>query len=495
MMGQRQEITPKLFYTHIDLAERIPEDHRLRRVLATLDMEFVRKEVADCYGCNGQESIDPIMLMKMMLLLFMEQVPSERELVRQMRYRLDWMWFCGLDFDDTIPNHSVLSKARALWGPDVFTSLFARVLEQCIHAGLVSGEVLHVDASCIAGNVDADKLQPVLRLVAQKLYEHLEESSKVEPAGPSGRLTGQSDPEAGVTRSYGQTVCGYKDHRAVDDAHGIVTATLTTDAAVDEGQMLGQVLAAHEVNTQEAPQTVVTDKKYGTAQNYRMLREQGMTPCIPHKHPSAPRGKFAHDQFTYDAGGDCFMCPAGQTMRPYRRDLVDRRVRYRAARGVCLACPLRKQCTTSKYGRRVERHMDQEHIDWADACLSRGRRRRLMGRRKSCVEGSFADAANCHHFKRARWRGLVRMRIQNLLVATCQNLRKLLRKKRRKSPALAQAFDASCPTVARTAPTGVVLTSIGSAIAKIGATITRLSKSVWKSDRSIFTPDNALTSS
>lgn len=437
MMGPRQEVVAKLFYTNINLSERIPSDHKLRRVVEALDFQFVRRQVAGCYGYNGQESLDPILLMKLMLLLFLEQIPSERGLMEALRYRLDWMWFCGLDFDAVIPNHSVLSKARALWGQDVFAELFAQVLGQCIKAGLVSGDVLHVDSSCIAGNVDTDKLQPVLRLTAQKLYEHLEaqaqEAAFDDPPVPSGRLTGQSDPQAGVTVSYGQTICGYKDNRCVDDANGIITATVTTDAAVNEGHVLPQVLEAHQANTFLEPQTVVADKQYGTARNYKHLRQQGITPCIAHKKQSSQPGQFGHEAFKYDQQHDCFICPAGQELRPRRYDYDNRRVRYRATPSACSQCPLRSQCTRSRRGRVVERHMDQEHIDWADHCISRARRRRLMARRKCCMEGSFADAANCHHFKRARWRGLAMMTIQNLLIAACQNLRKLLRRRPRQN--------------------------------------------------------------
>ena len=112
MMGPRKQIAPKLFYSNINLADRIPEDHLLRRINETLDLDFVRREVAGCYGRNGQESIDPVVLMKLMVLLFMEQVPSERERVRRLRYRLDWMWFCGMDFADAANCHRF---KRARW--------------------------------------------------------------------------------------------------------------------------------------------------------------------------------------------------------------------------------------------------------------------------------------------------------------------------------------------------------------------------------------------
>ena len=424
MMGPKQRAEPKLFYTGIVLADRVPDGHHLRRIAETIDFGFVRSAVADCYGVNGQESVDPIVLMKLMILLYLEQMPSERKLMEALPYRIDWLWFCGYDLDDTVPDHSVLSKARRRWGPEVFAELFGQILIQCIQAGLVSGDVLHLDGSCIQGDVDMDRLRPVIKHTGQVLYDRLEED--LEPAHPNSRLTACSDPEAGVTRKNGQTICGYKDHRAVDDAHGVITATVTTDAATDEGHVLGELLAAHEANTTTRPQTVVADKQYGTADNYEHLHREGIDPCIPHGTQKGRRGRFGHSAFTYDREEDCFHCPAGQRLELYHRNRARQRNRYRAAAEVCAACPLRGRCTTSATGRRVERHMKQDEIDWADTVLSRPQRRRLMRRRKIRAEGSFADAER-YHFKHSRWRGLVPARIQNLLIASIQNLRVLLK--------------------------------------------------------------------
>ena len=459
MMGPRKHLHPKLFYGALNIAERIPADHLLRRLDAALDWDLVRPAVASCYGYNGNESIDPIVLLKLMLLLVLENVRSERQLMQQLAYRLDWLWFCRLDLDDEVPDHSVLSKARRLWGVELFEQVFSHVLGQCMEAGLVNGSVLHVDATCIDGNVDTARLQPRLRRAAGRLYEALEAAASPtcsERAGPAeaasepasqagGRLMSPTDPDAGVTRSGGQTVCGYKDHRAVDDAQGIITATVTTDAAVNEGHVLEEVLDAHQSHTGRGAETVVADRQYGTGPNYRRLRERGATPCIPHKQAQPPAGTFGRDRFAYDPQRDCFRCPAGEELRPYHRNYSERRVRYRARPGVCARCPLRCQCTRGQQ-RRVERHMDQEHIDWADGALGAGRRRQLLGRRKAVAEGSFADGVNNHGLDRARWRGLWRARIQNLLVATCQNVRKLLRgqvRRARRAAAAARALGSN----------------------------------------------------
>ena len=154
MLGPRKRLEPKLFYTGLSLDSRIPANHLLRRIDQRIDLDFVRAEVAGLYGIKGNPSVDPAVLLKLMLLLFLENVSSERALMEQMAYRLDWLWFCGYDLDETIPNHSVLSKARRRWGLDVFSNLFKRVLSQCVEAGLVEGDLLHVDGSLIAANAD-----------------------------------------------------------------------------------------------------------------------------------------------------------------------------------------------------------------------------------------------------------------------------------------------------------------------------------------------------
>ena len=151
MMGihQRQE---ELWAKAIDLGSRIPEDHILRQLDKVLDLGFVREEVADCYGERGNVSIDPVVLVRLMLLLFIDNVRSERELMRVLPLRIDYLWFLGYGLDDSIPNHSVLSKARKRWGVAIFEKLFGRVLEQCLEAGLIGLEKVHIDSSLVRAN-------------------------------------------------------------------------------------------------------------------------------------------------------------------------------------------------------------------------------------------------------------------------------------------------------------------------------------------------------
>jgi len=132
MMG-KQASDRKLFYVGFDLESRVRRDNALRRIDEAVDFSFVREEVAGCYGYNGNVSVDPEVIVKMMFLLFFDDVASERELMRIIPERLDYMWFLGYGLDDDIPDHSVLSKARRRWGAEVFQRLFVRTVGQCVN--------------------------------------------------------------------------------------------------------------------------------------------------------------------------------------------------------------------------------------------------------------------------------------------------------------------------------------------------------------------------
>jgi transposase len=141
-MGRQKKVQKKLFYTNLDLDQRIRKDHILRKVNKYVDFDFIYNEVKDKYGINGNVSVPPPVVLKMMVLLIFYNVRSERELISTIPERLDWLWFLGYDLDDEIPNHSVLSKARARFGLDAFKAFFERIVWQCVEAGLVEGSKL-----------------------------------------------------------------------------------------------------------------------------------------------------------------------------------------------------------------------------------------------------------------------------------------------------------------------------------------------------------------
>jgi transposase len=436
MMGLHQP-QEELFSYQVNLEKRVRADHPLRRVAQAVDFSFVREEVASHYGRNGNESVDPVILMKMMFLLFYDNVASERELMQIIPERLDYLWFLGYGLDDEIPDHSVLSKARARWGKEVFERLFVRTIEQCVQAGLVSGDKLHVDGSLTAANASKDsvvKSCPELIAAYAAAYGATEKKLNDPADRPSyepvnDRMISTTDPDAGLVSKGG---CGsrpaYHHHRAVDDAHRVITAVETTSGSIAENKKLMDLVEQHQQNTQCAPKVVVADHKYGTHENYLACHEKGL---VTHMGDAkAKAGKvaaiFPESRFKYQAKENTFLCPAGQTLRPRRFIKRDRVWEYAADKGVCAQCALRAQCTRSKTGRTVWRHEQAQILEQCRAQAHSAAAKRDRGRRQYLMEGSFADAANNHGFKRSRWRRLWRQQIQDYLIAAVQNLRILL---------------------------------------------------------------------
>jgi transposase len=436
MLGKPKKTEPKLFYHGVSLERRMPHEHPLRKIKQLVDFDFIRSQVADLYGTNGNESIDPAVILKLMFLLFYENIKSERALLRQLPLRLDWLWFCDYDLDEATPDHSVLSKARNRWGSEVFKAFFMNILEQCINAGLVDGQTIYIDSSTIAGNADISKVRAQFRKISEEVTGRLD---TIEPAQPEtfgdddqqdklDKRVSPSDPDARIGRKYNEITLGYKDHRVVDDKHGIITTTITTAANVRDDKVLPEAVTSHQFKTKTKPKTVTGDKIYGTGANYKYLHETGTNSCIPHSCPGTRYpDKFPRRMFSYDKKQDCYICPAGQKLQLYSRNTQTGK-RYRCERQICEKCEYFTECVSSKYlGRQVERNLNVEYVEWADSCLSKHERKRLMNRRKYKAEGSFADGANNYGFKRARWRGIDKMKIQNLMIAAIQNLGKLLR--------------------------------------------------------------------
>src|SRR4030067_2290605 len=174
MMSYQPAPQEKLFYTGIHLDRRIRKNHPLRRIDKVIDFEFIYKEVKDKYGSNGNASVPPTVILKLMLLLVFYNVRSERELMETLPERLDWLWFLGYDLDSEIPDHSVLSKARKRWGTEVFKGFFERIVLQCVKAGLVDGSKIFVDSSLVDANASNNSVVDTEKLYLVEQYEQLE---------------------------------------------------------------------------------------------------------------------------------------------------------------------------------------------------------------------------------------------------------------------------------------------------------------------------------
>lgn len=449
MMGINRPQT-NLFNYQVNLEKRVRADHPLRRISEVVDFTYVRGEVAPFYGGNGNVSVDPVVIMKMMLLLFLDDVASERELMAMIPERLDYLWFLGYGLDDEIPNHSVLSKARARWGKEVFERLFVRTVAQCVEAGLVDGGKIHMDASLVRANASKDsvvkggsELITALKQAYAKQEGKFEEKEE-HPYGVVNQcLMSTTDPDAAVVRQGGVSAgLFYKNHRVVDDAHGVITAVETTPGNKDEGSRLMGLVDQHQANTEIMVGTVIADSKYGTTENFRQCQHKNIRTHMASlqsklEGTGSREGIFSEKDFKYDESTDTYECPAGHGLK--RRNFSSDRRAYEykiTSPRLCSECKLRSQCTRARDGRSLKRFIDQPLIDKARSQSRSFAARTDRRRRQHLMERSFADAANNHHFKRARWRKLHRHQIQDYLIAAIQNIRTLLAKTLQKPKAI-----------------------------------------------------------
>ena len=440
MMGLQQPTQNSLFYIGINIEKRVRDNHPLRKVEKLIDFDFAYNEVKDLYGNNGNVSVPPPIILKLMLLLIFYNVRSERELMDTLPERMDWLWFLGYDLDSEIPNHSVLSKARKKWGLDVFQRFFERIVLQCAEAGLIDGRKIFVDSSLVDANasnssvLDTQNLKHQLHKNYKKLEARLEERTESINSSKSyektnNRYISTTDPDAALV-NRGKSKLSYQVHRAVDGKHEIITATDAAPGDVNEAHLMFSLLEKHEEITEIKAETVVADSKYGTIDNFLACHDRGIQAHIPDLRDVtikriAKNNLFLEDRFLYDPATDSYTCPAGVQLKPKSLHMARQSRDYSAPRKVCAVCQLREQCTKNKSGRTIKRHLRQDVLERMRASSRSANSRYDIRTRQHLMERSFARSTR-YGFDQARWRGLWRMRIQEYLTCAIQNMQVLI---------------------------------------------------------------------
>lgn len=229
----------------------------------------------------------------------------------------------------------------------------------------------------------------------------------------------------------------YKTHRGVDSKHEVITSTKVTPGSVDDGEMLDEMIKLHENNTQKEVETVVADSKYGTIDNFLLCHDLGVTAHMPflertQKGSGRRKGIFSKQAFQYDPETDTFICPASQRLTRQHYNKARGHYEYRAPKKACARCALRDKCTHAKGGRTLKRHLRQDEVDHMYTAASTREARRDIKKRQDLSERSFAWSTR-YGYKRARWRRLWRMEIQDFLIAAIQNITILIKQTNRKN--------------------------------------------------------------
>ena len=409
------------------LSQYVPDDHILRRVHGVLDLSWLAEEVKGLYcEANGRPCIDPERAVRLMLAGFLHGVVQDRKLMREAQVNIAYRWFAGYELDEVLPDHSSLTRIRQRWGEERFRAIFERSVMQCVQAGLVGGEMTHIDASLIRADVSWRSLVQVH--VTKVLAEN--EAPEQEPTA-TGKLkkVSTTDPDASMaTANPGQRLePSYKQHTAVDDRAGVIVEVAVTSGEVSESQQLAGQLARVAQQSGQLPQVVTADRGYASSANYAALEELGIEAVIPPQPEASPRRGVPLRRFSYDARHDRVRCPAGKHLLRMAR--TKNGWFYRARAADCQGCPWRSRCLPETSRARSVCIKD------GYCALLRARRRKEQGwtvpmvqayrRHRWQVEGVHGEAKTQHGLRRAVRRGLSNMRIQAYLTAAVINLKRL----------------------------------------------------------------------
>jgi len=457
MMGIKQK-EQKMFY-NFSLSSHIPKDHFLHKLEGVVDFSFIHNLAKPYYSSTGQPGVDPVVLLKMMLIGYLYNITSERKLAQELKVNLAFMYFLGYDIDEETPNHSVLSKARRRFGNHVFEQFFEVVVEKCKDHGLIQAEKAFVDSTLIPANaslssiVDCDEKITLRRsprdyLKAVNELNPEPEDAKEQPEEKSKLQTNQksyskTDPDASIIRHKNKPPqLAYKQHISVDNGPArIITACATTPAAIaDEHKLphlISKALEQHDI----LPQEVGADTKYGTADNYRFLLESQIKPSIPHHGGKNATGLLTKDNFIYDKEKDQYTCPQGKVLKQHGFMKDQRHFIYRASPKNCKGCRLLKECTKSSTGRSIIRHINEPFLEQAKEHLKTPQAEVTLTQRGEYVENAFACEKKDLGLNKAKFRGLISVHIQSMLTATAYNLKKLVKYSRGFKEKLKTAID------------------------------------------------------
>ncbi len=323
MMGQHAR-SEALFY-YFRLKDQIPENHLLRLIDKHVSFSFVREQLQDSYSDTGRPSIDPELLLRILLIGYLYGVTSERKLVDELRMHLAWRWFTGLGFDQEIPHRSTFSKNRhgRFQESKLFEQLFEQIVKQCMDVGLVRGDNLSVDGSFVAANsakkpASARTVSAANNHTLRQYLSELEEQNPVEEPVHEQEQVSTTDPDSTYATKGGTPArLGYYDNYLVDNASCVIVGVQGTAARMSQETVAAQDMIARFAEWQGCkPATVAADATYGNGEFLQWLMERDITPYM-RTRDSALRKKsplYGPERFTYLPASNSYLCPAGEQL-------------------------------------------------------------------------------------------------------------------------------------------------------------------------------------
>ena len=448
MMGPKQEAQAALFY-EFSLEAHVPQDHLLRSIDRFVDLTSIRAHLAEFYSHTGRPSVDPELLIRMLLVGYCFGIRSERRLCEEVHLNLAYRWFCRLDLNDRVPDHSTFSKNRhgRFRESELLRHLFETTVARCIEEGLVSGQRMAIDASLIEADAnkqnstpreewDAAGVNPADAPRAVREYlDTLDEAAFGAASEVQPKFTSHSDPASQWTAARkGPAFFSYSDNYLIDTDHGVIvdveaTRSIRQAEVGSTKTMLNRVKAKFDLH----PERLIADTAYGNGPMLGWLVERGIAPHIPViDQVKKIEGVWSRDVFEWDPKNDRYICPEGHDLKQFRRNYSDPNrgptgkgtMRYRALKLTCQACPSKPKCCPDAQNRMINREQDEDARQIARD-IAKTKQYSISMKLRKKVEMLFAHLKRILGLGRLRLRGPCGANDEFLLAATAQNLRKL----------------------------------------------------------------------
>jgi len=455
MMTQRENIQIKLHSVTIE--DLVPEDHFLRKLAALVDFSFIYDVVRDMYcHITGRPSIDPVVLVKYLLIGFLYGIESERRIEQEIRVNMAYRWFLGLDIDDPVPDHSTISQnRRRRWGGEnIYRKLFERVLMICIEKGLVGGTLILTDSTHVKANAskktecrvmvekEASWYMERLDKYENRERERLEGLGRIKPKKESQknsdtkefveRTMSPSDLESGRMNRPGKPEgMHYLDHQSIDAKNGIIVdVAVTPGNATDATPYLDRIEYMQEHIGLDI-ESVGVDSAYDIGLVHQELSEKGIDLYTP-VNDEKPRYKVEYQRgnFIYDQSEDAFFCPNGKalTVRQLQRLEYGVYWEYRTDGKDCKGCPFREKCLSpSQKYRRIQVNIFEDAVKSNHIRDGTAEHKEILDLRQIWCEGTFAMQKARHNLRSLFRRGLEAAEDHCLLSATAINLKRMVK--------------------------------------------------------------------
>ena len=452
-MGRLKRDQEQLFYSFC-LEEAVPDDHLVRAIAAVLDLSWVHGELASYYSPLGRPSIDPALMIRMLIVGYVFAIRSERALCREVQVNLAYRWFCGLSIEDRLPDHSAFSRARNERFRDsgIFRSVFERVVEACIAAGLVGGEGFAVDASLIAADAnkqrsipgkdwDSNRAPEKASRAVKEYLAALDDAAFGAASDTAPKFVSPSDPAAQWTGAKrGPAFFAYSDNYLVDVKFGVIM-DVEASRAIRQAEVgtAKTMVERTEKRFDIKPKRFAADTAYGSGSNLNWLvNDKDIEPHIPVIDKSKRNdGTFSREDFTFDKEHNVYTCPAGKNLTTTGTLVNDgETLLYLASTQDCRSCSLKARCCPKMPFRRIPRSIYEEARDVARALAKTAAFAQSCCDRKR-VEMLFAHLKRILKLGRLRLRGPRGAQDEFTLAAIAQNLRQLAKLVVRPPPAVA----------------------------------------------------------